>query len=91
MFALQLLAKDVGIPAVAEEPRAQPVIETVERRLAPRLAEGRGARHEALQAVSTAVRQQFDHLGRDGAYGFELRHNHGSAFIAEEFHSQIEA
>src|SRR6187455_65411 len=32
----------------------------------------RGTRHEALQAVSMAVRQQFGHLGRDAARGLEL-------------------
>ena len=46
----------------------------------------RGTRHEALQAVSMAVRQQFGHLGRDAARGLELRHDHGSAFMAEDFH-----
>ena len=43
MLALQLLADDVGVPAVAEEPLAQPAIETVERCLALGLAEGRAA------------------------------------------------
>ena len=43
VLALQLLANDVGVPAVAEEPLAQPVLQTVERRLALGLAEGRRA------------------------------------------------
>ena len=51
----------------------------------------RGTRHEALQAVSMAVRQQFGHLGRDAARGLELRHDHGSAFMAEDFQNQIRA
>ena len=36
-----------------------------------------------------AVRQQFGHLGRDAARGLELRHDHGSAFMAEDFQNQI--
>jgi transposase InsO family protein len=51
----------------------------------------RGTRHEALQAMSMAVRQQFGHLGRDAARGLALRHDHGSAFMAEDFGNQIRA
>ena len=51
----------------------------------------RGTRHEALQAMSMAVRQQFGHLGRDAARGLALRHDHGSAFMAEDFQNQIKA
>lgn len=51
----------------------------------------RGTRHEALQAMGMAVRQQFGHLGRDAARGLALRHDHGSAFMAEEFGNQIRA
>jgi hypothetical protein len=43
VLALQLLANDVGVPAVAEEPLAQPVLQTVERRPALGLAEGHRA------------------------------------------------
>ncbi len=51
----------------------------------------RGTRHQALQAMSMAVRQQFGHLGRDAARGVQLRHDHGSCFMAEDFQTQIRA
>jgi transposase InsO family protein len=51
----------------------------------------RGTRHEALQAMGMAVRQQFGHLGRDAARGVQLRHDHGSCFMAEDFQTQIKA
>ena len=38
-----------------------------------------------------AVRQQFGHLGKDAARGLALRHDHGSAFMAEDFQNQIKA
>jgi putative transposase len=38
----------------------------------------RGTRHEAIQALGMAVRQQFGHLSRDVARGLALRHDHGS-------------
>jgi transposase InsO family protein len=41
--------------------------------------------------MSMAVRQQFGHLGQDAARGLELRHDHGSAFMAEDFQNQIKA
>lgn len=50
-----------------------------------------GTRREALQAMSMAVRQQFGHLGRGAARGLALRHDHGSAFMAEDFQNQIKA
>jgi len=51
----------------------------------------RGTRREALQATSMAVRQQFGHLGRDAARGVQLRHDHGSCFMADDFQTQIRA
>lgn len=51
----------------------------------------RGTRHEALQAMGMAVRQQVGHLGRDAARGLQLRHDHGSCFMAEDFQTQIKA
>jgi putative transposase len=36
-----------------------------------------------------AVRQQFGHLGAGAARGLALRHDHGSAFMAEVFQKQI--
>ena len=51
----------------------------------------RGTRHEALQAMSMAVRQRFGHLRRDAARGLALRHDHGSAFMAEDYQNQIKA
>ncbi|MFN4298089.1 MAG: transposase [Brevundimonas sp.] len=51
----------------------------------------RGTRREAVQAMSMAVRQQFGHLGRDAARGVQLRHDHASCFMADEFQKQIKA
>lgn len=51
----------------------------------------RGTRREALQAMSMAVRQQHGHLGRDAARGVQLRHDHGSCFMADDFQTQIRA
>jgi putative transposase len=48
-----------------------------------------GTRFEAVQAVGMAVRQQFGHLGAGVARGLALRHDHGSAFMAEHFQNQI--
>jgi putative transposase len=50
-----------------------------------------GTRHEALQAMSMAVCEQFGHLGRDAARGLALRHDHGSAFMSEDFRHQVKA
>ena len=49
----------------------------------------RGTRHEALQAMGMAVHEQFGHLGRDAARGVQLRHDHGSCFMAEDFQTRI--
>jgi putative transposase len=49
----------------------------------------RGTRYEAIQAVGMAVRQQFGHLGAGAARGLELRHDHGSAFMADVFQKQM--
>jgi transposase InsO family protein len=49
----------------------------------------RGTRFEATQALSMAVRQQFGHLSAGAARGLALRHDHGSAFMADHFQHQI--
>lgn len=49
----------------------------------------RATRFEATQAVAMAVRQQFGHLSADAARGLALRHDHGSNFMAQHFHTQI--
>jgi len=49
----------------------------------------RGTRHEAIQALGMAVRQQFGHLGASAARGLALRHDHGSNFMSEAFQQQI--
>jgi len=41
--------------------------------------------------MGMAVRQQFGHLGRDAARGVQLRHDHGSCFMAEDFQNQTRA
>jgi len=50
-----------------------------------------GTRHEALQATSMAVSEYFGHLGRDAARGLALRHDHGSAFMSDDFQRQVKA
>ena len=50
-----------------------------------------GTRHEALQAMSMAVSEQFGRLGRDAARGLALRHDHGSAFMSDDFQRQLKA
>src|SRR3712207_2276710 len=49
----------------------------------------RGTRYEAIHALGMAVRQQFGHLGPGAARGLALRHDHGSAFMADVFQKQI--
>ena len=50
-----------------------------------------GTRHEALQAMSMAVSEQFGRLGRDAGRGLTLRHDHGSAFMSDDFQRQLRA
>ena len=45
----------------------------------------RGDRYAAFQAVSMAVRNVFGHVSPSAARGLALRHDHGSAFLAEHF------
>jgi hypothetical protein len=49
----------------------------------------RGDRYAAVQAVGMAVRNVFGHVSPSAARGVALRHDHGSAFLAEHFHNQI--
>jgi len=49
----------------------------------------RGDRYAAVQAVSMAVRNVFGQISPSAARGVALRHDHGSAFLAEHFHNQI--
>jgi len=49
----------------------------------------RGTRFEATQALAMAVRQQFGHLSAGAARGLALRHDHGSAFMADDFQKQV--
>jgi len=48
-----------------------------------------GTRFEATQALGMAVRQQFGHLSAGAARGLALRHDHGSAFMADHFQKQV--
>jgi transposase InsO family protein len=47
-----------------------------------------GTRFEATQALGMAVRRQFGHLSAGAARGLALRHDHGSAFMADHFQKQ---
>ena len=49
----------------------------------------RGDRYAAAEAVSMAIRNAFGHVSPSAARGIALRHDHGSAFLAEHFHNQI--
>ncbi len=48
-----------------------------------------GTRFEATQAVGMAVHQRFGHVAAGAARGLALRHDHGSAFMADHFQKQI--
>ena len=49
----------------------------------------RGDRYAAVQAVGMAMRNVFGHVSPSAARGLALRHDHGSAFLADHFHNQI--
>ena len=49
----------------------------------------RGDRYAAAEAVAMAVRRIFGHVSASAARGLALRHDHGSAFMAEHFQNQI--
>jgi transposase InsO family protein len=48
-----------------------------------------GTRFEAVQAVGMALHHAFGGLGAGAARGLALRHDHGSAFMADHFQNQI--
>jgi putative transposase len=48
-----------------------------------------GNRFEALQPVRQGVREQFDRFEADAAQGLSLRHDHGSAYMSDDFQSEI--
>ena len=49
----------------------------------------RGDRYAAAEAVGMAVKRIFGHIDASAARGVALRHDHGSAFMAEHFQKQI--
>jgi putative transposase len=49
----------------------------------------RGDRYAAVQAVGMAVRHVFGQVSPSAARGLALRHDHGSAFLADHFQNQI--
>jgi putative transposase len=49
----------------------------------------RGDRYAAVQAIGMAVRHVFGHVSPSAARGLALRHDHGSAFLADHFQNQI--
>ena len=49
----------------------------------------RGTRFEAIQALGMAVRERFGQLDAGAARGLALRHDHGSAFMSDDFQKQI--
>ena len=48
-----------------------------------------GNRYAAAEAVGMAVRSAFGRIGSGAARGLALRHDHGTAFLAEHFDRQI--
>jgi transposase InsO family protein len=51
----------------------------------------RGTRRAALQATGLAVRAPFGHPGGNAARGVQLRHDHGSGVMAEDFRTRTPA
>jgi transposase InsO family protein len=49
----------------------------------------RSTRFETIQALGMAVRRQFGQLGAGAARGLALRHDYGSAFMADVFQKRI--
>jgi transposase InsO family protein len=49
----------------------------------------RGDRFAAVQAIGMAVKRVFGALGAGAARGIAVRHDHGSAFMAGHFQSQV--
>ena len=49
----------------------------------------RRIRYEAVQALGTAVRQQFGHRTAGAAHGLAQRHDHGSNFMVNGFEQQM--
>ena len=48
-----------------------------------------GDRYAAAEAAAMAVKRIFGHVSASAARGLALRHDHGSAFMAERFPNQI--
>jgi hypothetical protein len=48
-----------------------------------------GNRYAAVQAVGMAIKTEFSAVAAGIARGLALRHDHGSAFMADHFQSQI--
>jgi len=42
-----------------------------------------------MGAIGMAVRHVFGHVGPSAARGLALRHDHGSAFLADHFQNQV--
>jgi transposase InsO family protein len=49
----------------------------------------RGTRWEALEALRQGVRQNFGEIRGQVADGLELRHDHGSAFISDDYQDEL--
>ncbi len=49
----------------------------------------RGDRYAAVQATAMAVKRVFGQTGASAARGVAMRHDHGSAFMAEHFQNQL--
>jgi len=52
-------------------------------------AAGSGNRFEALEPVHQGVREHFGSLAESAASGLELRHDHGSAYLSDDFQGEL--
>jgi len=52
-------------------------------------AAAKGDRFEALEPINQGVREQFGAIGAKRAQGLKIRHDHGSAYMADHFQDQL--
>ena len=48
-----------------------------------------GSRFEALEPIRQGVRERFGAIGKGVAHGLRLRHDHGSAYLADDFQQEV--
>lgn len=53
-------------------------------------ASAKGDRFQALEPINQGVREQFGAIGSKTAAGLKVRHDHGSAYLSDDFQDQLE-